>query len=93
MSNFYSSPIEAKGMRFATVEHYFQAEKCRSEAHYEKVRTADTPAKAKKLGRSRDANLRPDWEEVKISVMEDALRLKYEQNPKLKELLLKTGMR
>ena len=65
MSNFSLSSLEVNGLTFATVEHYFQAEKCRNKEHYEKVRLASTPAKSKTLGRSKLADLRPDWEEVK----------------------------
>lgn len=35
--------------------------------------------------------LRPDWEEVKIGIMEEIVRAKFTQNPHLAEKLLATG--
>lgn len=44
---------------------------------------------AKKLGRT--VVLRPDWNEVKVSIMRNVLALKFRQNPDLREKLLATG--
>ena len=46
-------------------------------------------AAAKKLGRT--VKLRPDWNEVKLSVMLEVLRHKFNQNPDLADKLLATG--
>ena len=35
--------------------------------------------------------LRADWEDVKLSIMEDIVRAKFTQNEDLKQLLLATG--
>lgn len=53
-----------------------------------KIAQATKPAKAKKIGRH--VNLRKDWEEIKLQVMEKALRLKF-QDPILREKLIATG--
>ena len=45
--------------------------------------------RAKRLGRK--VGLRPDWEEVKDSVMLHALRAKFDQHPDLATMLLGTG--
>ena len=36
-------------------------------------------------------NLRPDWEDVKVQVMEDIVRAKFTQNPYLGDWLFNTG--
>ena len=36
-------------------------------------------------------SLREDWEEVKFAIMEEIVKAKFTQNPKLKQLLLETG--
>ena len=44
---------------------------------------------AKRKGRH--VQLRPDWEDVKLSIMEEVVRAKFTQNEDLKALLLATG--
>ena len=46
------------------------------------------PYESKKLGRK--ISIRRDWEQIKISIMMEILRIKFQQ-PKYKELLLSTG--
>lgn len=88
LSNFYESPIEDENITYPTVEHYFQAQKTLNREEKLKIAKASKPAKAKKMGRQ--VNLRKDWENIKLQVMEKALRLKF-QNPELRKKLIATG--
>ena len=88
LSNFYESPIEDENITYPTVEHYFQAQKTLNREEKLKIAKATKPAKAKKIGRQ--VNLRKDWEDIKLQVMEKALRLKF-QNPDLRKKLIATG--
>ncbi|WP_415953032.1 NADAR family protein [Methanobrevibacter woesei] len=88
LSNFYESPIEDENITYSTVEHYFQAQKTLNREEKLKIAKASKPAKAKKMGRQ--VNLRKDWEDIKLQVMEKALRLKF-QNPDLRKKLIATG--
>lgn len=90
-SNFSPHGIEMDGKWYPTIEHYFQAMKFPGHEQAEKIRLAKSPAIAKKLGRTRDVALRSDWEEVKIEVMRNAVRKKFETHAALKEMLLATG--
>lgn len=90
-SNFAAFPIELNGRVWPTTEHYFQAQKFTGTAHEEAIRLAPSPMIAARMGRDRKKPLRPDWELVKDAVMREALRAKFEQHPRLKELLLSTG--
>ena len=45
--------------------------------------------KAKKVGRHVD--LRPDWEEVKVGIMEEIVRAKFTQNETMKQKLISTA--
>ena len=74
-------------MYFPTVEHAFQAAKSWKLDDRVNIASAITPIKAKHLGRR--VTLRPDWEEVKIGVMEELIRIKFEI-PELRQALLNT---
>lgn len=94
LTTYFPSPIELDGKVWPTVEHYFQAQKFPGDAIYqEAIRTASKPESAKQLGTTKDRPVRPDWELYRETVMRNALRAKFEQNPPLKELLLSTGDR
>ncbi|MFZ6642904.1 NADAR family protein [Undibacterium sp. TC4M20W] len=90
-SNFARYSISIKGKTWPTSEHYFQAQKFVDAAYREKIRKANTPAIAARLGRARTEKLRPDWESVKVQVMRDALMAKFQQHADLTALLLSTG--
>ncbi len=76
-----------------TVEHYFQAAKFATTAvsYAEKIRQVRHPRDAKRLGNDRSQPLRADWEQVKDSVMQLALRKKFMTHPRLHERLLASG--
>jgi hypothetical protein len=52
------------------------------------IRDCETPGKAKRLGRS--VTLREDWEDVKVQMMLDTIKAKFDQNEHLKKLLIET---
>jgi ribA/ribD-fused uncharacterized protein len=89
-SNFSRHPIVLKGKRWATSEHYFQAQKFAGTEHEEEVRQAKTPSIAAKEGRSRKRPLRRDWEKVKDTIMFEAVLAKFTQHEDLREILLST---
>ena len=92
LSNFAPYGLEADGVYWPTVEHYFQAQKFAGEAnaaYRERIRGAHSPQQAKTLGQTRAIAIRPDWDEVKEDVMREALRKKFAR-PQLRELLLST---
>lgn len=88
LSNFEESPFEVAGIKYPTVEHWFQAWKTTDLETHKAIAAAPTPGKAKRMGRKVD--LRPDWEQIKIEVMRAGLWYKFE-NPELRAKLLATG--
>jgi ribA/ribD-fused uncharacterized protein len=88
LSNFYASPFTHDGIAYPTVEHFFQAAKTLNIAEKKAIAAADTPGKAKRMGRA--VKLRPDWEKVKVYYMELGLRLKF-ADPELAQKLIATG--
>ena len=90
-SNFAAFPISLDGKRWPTTEHYFQSQKFTDEGYREKIRKANSPMIAARLGRSRKVKLRRDWESAKIDVMRRAIRAKLDQHLEVQGLLLSTG--
>lgn len=90
-SNFAAFPIFVRGKRWATSEHFFQAQKFAGTKHEEEVRLAKKPRLAAEMGRDRKRPLRRDWEAVKDGVMLEALRAKFSQHADLRAMLLATG--
>lgn len=91
LSNFWPATVELDGEIYPTVEHAYQAAKTNDPAERALVRSAPTPGKAKRMGRS--VTKRLDWDAVKVGVMKDLLQQKFaEGDPNLTELLLSTGM-
>lgn len=87
LSNFYPCRIIYNGNSYTCVEAAFQAEKCadpRDCAAFSELTASD----AKRLGRTVD--LRENWEDTKITVMRDLLRIKFLGQPELLEMLLAT---
>lgn len=89
-SNFSLHPIKLDGHEWATTEHYFQAKKFEGTKHELEILQASSAMKAAKMGRERNRPLRADWEQVKDDVMRTAVRAKFTQHPKLREILLST---
>lgn len=90
-SNFAAYPITLDGERWPTSEHYFQAQKFEDEAYRAKIRKANSPMLAARLGRDRKQKLRREWESVKVGIMRTAVTAKFTQHPELRALLLSTG--
>lgn len=88
LSNFYPHPIIEDEIVYPTNEHYFQAMKSLIPEERRKIAACRTPGDAKRLGRR--IALRSDWEQIKLGIMENALRLKF-KDPKLSDMLKATG--
>ena len=65
LSNFSEHGFALDGVRWASVEHYYQAQKYAGTDAVERIRLAESPHKARKLGQDRSFTPRADWEEVK----------------------------
>jgi len=86
LSNFWPVEIEFEGIQFSSVEAAYQAAKT-LDVIKRMVIAVLPPNKAKRAGKKLE--LRPDWEAIKIPVMEILIRKKF-QNPELKAKLLAT---
>ena len=87
LSNFHPVRVKMYGIEYPSVEHAYQAAKEVNPT--QRLRYLNcTPGNAKRLGRK--AELRPDWNEVKLLVMEELVRRKF-AHPDLRNKLLQTG--
>ena len=87
-SNFHEAQFELDGTIWKTVEHYFQYQKFPGDASLqERIFAAETPAIAKRLGRTKSRFFREDWNEQRDVVMKQAVLAKFQQNPPLQKLL------
>ena len=91
-SNFSQHALVAKGLRWATSEHYFQAMKFfpHSPTDVDAVQRSRTAAAAAAIGRDRSRPIRKDWDAVKDDIMYDTIMLKFTQNPDIQAVLLQT---
>lgn len=89
LSNFHDEhAFMFDGKRWKTSEHAFQSRKTEDKRWQKLIWQADSPGKAKQLGRV--CPLREDWDYVKIAEMKDVLVAKF-QVPEYRKLLLATG--
>jgi hypothetical protein len=75
---------------YPTVEHAFQAAKTHNKAKRKEIAKLKSPGEAKRAGKALE--LREDWEYVKVAIMVELVRAKFEI-PVLRRRLLETGDR
>lgn len=89
LSNFWPVEIEYEGRVYPSVEHAYQASKCKYEHEREFYCDPElTASAAKRLGKR--LALREDWETVKLDVMCDLITLKFARGSALAGKLLAT---
>lgn len=91
LSNFYQWPVLYRGLVFPTSEHAYQWEKPISINDKNEIFNAPTPSAAKRLANS--YTKLPNWDEIKLPIMEDILRAKFmgELSSPLDQWLLNTS--
>lgn len=89
LSNFYPCTVRFSDGRVAkSSEHAYMACKTTDAGQRDRILACETPAQAKRLGRS--IPLRDGWNDMRVEVMEACLRSKF-SNPELRSKLLATG--
>ena len=89
LSNLYSTPITYKGHTYCCLEAAYQAQKSLDPAIQERFTNIRLPYKSRGMGQS-IKTIRPDWFDIRISIMEELLYIKF-SHPQLKEWLQCTG--
>jgi ribA/ribD-fused uncharacterized protein len=99
LSNFYPAKVRIQGVEYPTLEHAFVSMKCGLQGRFSQKNVEDkealakfvslTPGQVKRLGR--EIEIIPTWNNIRLSVMEVLLRLKFSSdNPELIKKLLDT---
>lgn len=90
-SNYSSFMVEYKGVLWTTSEHAYQAAKFTDPAIIEDIKRARSSHDAFRLSRANADSVRPEWDDLKLSVMEEIVRAKLEQHPIIREKLIETA--
>lgn len=88
LSNFYQTEVEYEGIFYRNSEAAYQAQKAKTQRD-KFIFTTLSGKEAKYAGRN--IPIRDDWDEVKLSIMEEIVRRKFEQNQVIRKKLLDTG--
>lgn len=88
-SNFARVRVSLDGEWYPTVEHAYQAAKTLDRRERGIVQAAETPGRAKRLGRT--LTIRSDWEEVKLDVMWGLLGQKFAPGTPFADVLKATA--
>ena len=88
LSNFYPSKVKYDGIEYLNSEAAFQAQKCSRRSDRLEFENLN-PSEAKRLGRK--VKIREDWEIVKLDIMRNIIREKFNQNPDITLKLIETG--
>lgn len=91
-SNMHLAPV----FGYPSTEHAYVAAKTLDRSLRARIRREPSPHRAKQMGNPKRKeciihSVRPDWNEVKLQVMETLLREKFTRHPELTRLLLRTG--
>ena len=90
LSSFSKHDFFLDDKQWPSVEHYFQAARFVDENYKEKIRQAEHPRIAQKLGKTRFKKTRGDWAKVQDIVMTRAVYIKCRSHPEVAQTLLET---
>ena len=92
LDNFSSFKVEWNGYLYSSLEEAYQAASFMTsdEDLVEKIKNSHSADEAQRIAYANRDKQRKDWNEVKVSIMEELLRLKIEQNPYVLKKLLQT---
>ena len=86
-SNLAIIPFSLAGFTWHSAEQFFQAAKFTDDEIIEKIKACESPFRCAAIGQTRRFKIRDDWENTKVSVMEQAIRARFEQHPELAKAL------
>ena len=89
LSNVFPSETAYEGVIYPTAEHAYQAAKTEAPAGRKMIKGLDSPGKAKRAGLK--VTIRPGWDGIKLGIMKQVVRDKFQRHPDLRDRLVATG--
>lgn len=86
--NFSVNPFVIDGITYLTAEHYFQVQKTDNEVERNSILMKKSPLDAWVIGNQ--VTLRSDWEKIKLNVMYEGNKARFEQNPEIVKTICAT---
>ena len=92
LDNFSSFKVEWDGYLYASLEEAYQTAKFLKSAPEiaEEIKKSHSAHEAQKIAFANKDKVRSDWQEVNLTIMEEPLRKKLQQNPYAQQNLLQT---
>lgn len=90
-SNFSAHQVVYLDVTYPTAEHAFHAQKFVDADVRERIQQCGSPLEAWQLGTTLKDEQRPDWNEVKVSVLTDIVRQKAAQHSEVRDALIASG--
>ena len=87
--NFSNNSFIIDGVEYPTAEHYFQCQKTFAKDERDLILASDDPLKAWVIGNK--VTLRPKWERMKVDVMYEGNKVRFEQNQEITKSLCSTA--
>lgn len=88
LSNMHPCIIQVNGKQWSSLEHAYQAAKTVDPDWQERIRVAENPKLAKRLGQACPKHI--GWDGSRVHVMRELLRIKFAPTSQLADLLLLT---
>lgn len=89
LSNFYPCRVVFEDIEYPSSEHAYVAQKTLDKNTRIVISEIPSAGKVKRMGKHLD--IRSDWDEVKLSIMDQIVSEKFNQNPYLMDLLNNTA--
>ncbi|GEM_PF-1474536 len=86
-SNLAVIPFTLDAFTWHSAEQFYQASKFTDELIITRIKDCTSPFQCAAIGQTRKFKIREDWEEIKVFVMERAIRARFDQYPDLADVL------
>lgn len=95
LNNWSAHAVVAYDKTFHTLEHAYHYRKFndKNPEVAQEILQSPSPWAAMKIARQYSGEIRPDWDDVKVDIMEELVRMKLDQNEDVQMILEKTGKR